>query len=48
MLGIWFVTQWNAMGCPPKVQIIEFGPGRGTLMADMLRVSYLSSTVLIR
>eukprot|EP00041_Stephanoeca_diplocostata_P017882 m.368998 g.368998 ORF g.368998 m.368998 type:complete len:111 (+) comp20845_c0_seq18:33-365(+) len=37
LIGIWHVAQWMNAGCPPKVQLIECGPGRGTMMADMLR-----------
>lgn len=39
LLGIWYVTQWLAQGAPSKVRVIEVGPGRGTLLADILRVS---------
>lgn len=38
LVGIWFVTEWMAQGKKSNgVQLIEFGPGRGTLMDDMLR-----------
>ncbi|RTL48341.1 MAG: class I SAM-dependent methyltransferase [Bradyrhizobiaceae bacterium] len=37
LIGLWAASVWNAMGSPPKVQLIELGPGRGTLMADALR-----------
>ncbi|POY74000.1 hypothetical protein BMF94_2811 [Rhodotorula taiwanensis] len=37
LLGIWYVTQWLAQGAPSKVRVIEVGPGRGTLLADILR-----------
>jgi SAM-dependent MidA family methyltransferase len=40
LLGIWFIAEWISQGRPSKgVQLIEVGPGRGTLMDDMLRVS---------
>ncbi|KAK9464723.1 S-adenosyl-L-methionine-dependent methyltransferase [Lipomyces arxii] len=37
LIGIWFITQWLALDKPEKVMLVELGPGRGTLMADMLR-----------
>ncbi|TDL16465.1 DUF185-domain-containing protein [Rickenella mellea] len=37
LLGIWHLTRWEAAGRPPRIKIVELGPGRGTLMADMLR-----------
>ncbi|KAI8979105.1 S-adenosyl-L-methionine-dependent methyltransferase [Mycotypha africana] len=37
LCGIWYLTEWMRLGQPSKTQIIEFGPGRGTLMSDMLR-----------
>jgi SAM-dependent MidA family methyltransferase len=45
LVGIWFVAEWLAQGRPKKgVELIEVGPGRGTLMDDMLRVRCLHST----
>jgi NADH dehydrogenase [ubiquinone] 1 alpha subcomplex assembly factor 7 len=39
LTGIWFVAEWLAQGRPKTgVELIEVGPGRGTLMDDMLRV----------
>ncbi|CAD6588851.1 MAG: hypothetical protein ASARMPRED_003748 [Alectoria sarmentosa] len=38
LLGIWLVAEWMAQGRVRNgVEIIEVGPGRGTLMDDMLR-----------
>lgn len=39
LLGIWFVSEWMAQGRKTKgVELVEIGPGRGTLMDDILRV----------
>lgn len=38
LVGIWLYTEWLAQGRMDKVQLIEVGPGRGTLMDDVLRV----------
>jgi hypothetical protein len=37
MVGIWCLVAWMHLGRPPKVRLVELGPGRGTLMADLLR-----------
>jgi NADH dehydrogenase [ubiquinone] 1 alpha subcomplex assembly factor 7 len=37
ILGLWCADQWQKMGAPSPVNLVELGPGRGTLMADMLR-----------
>lgn len=40
LVGVWFIAEWISQGQPKEgVQLIEVGPGRGTLMDDMLRVS---------
>ena len=47
LVGIWFVAEWMAQGKKRKgVELIEIGPGRGTLMDDMLRV-WLSYSYLV-
>ncbi|OAG78363.1 ATP synthase subunit beta [Acetobacter malorum] len=38
LLGAWAATVWLSMGQPERVVLAEAGPGRGTLMADMLRL----------
>lgn len=37
IIGLWCADQWQRMGTPDPVLLVELGPGRGTLMADMLR-----------
>ena len=37
LIGVWCVEAWDAGGRPPKLQLVELGPGRGTLMADVMR-----------
>ena len=39
LLGLWMVEVWHEMGRPAAVNLVELGPGRGTLMADMLRAA---------
>ncbi|MCC6719947.1 MAG: SAM-dependent methyltransferase [Acetobacteraceae bacterium] len=38
LLGAWAAVAWQAMGAPADAILAEAGPGRGTLMADALRV----------
>ncbi|WP_152046043.1 class I SAM-dependent methyltransferase [Aureimonas psammosilenae] len=37
LLGAWALAAWRALGSPSPFVFAEVGPGRGTLMADMLR-----------
>jgi NADH dehydrogenase [ubiquinone] 1 alpha subcomplex assembly factor 7 len=39
LIGIWCVAAWTAMGQPASFNLIELGPGRGTLMSDILRAA---------
>ncbi|XP_051115534.1 uncharacterized protein LOC127240743 isoform X2 [Andrographis paniculata] len=36
MIGVWTMCLWEQMGRPGKVNLVELGPGRGTLMSDLL------------
>ncbi|NFV82016.1 class I SAM-dependent methyltransferase [Magnetospirillum aberrantis] len=39
LIGLWAAVTWQAMGCPSRVVLAEMGPGRGTLMRDLLRAA---------
>lgn len=39
LIGLWCAVTWGAMGEPAPVRLIELGPGRGTLMSDILRTT---------
>ncbi len=36
MLGVWCVDAWQRMGKPDPFILLELGPGRGTMMRDLL------------
>lgn len=37
MIGIWIADTWIKLGMPADFILLECGPGRGTLMSDILR-----------
>ena len=41
LVGAWLIHAWERLGAPNAVHLVEAGPGRGTLAADLLRVACL-------
>lgn len=39
LIGLWCADVWQRMGAPDPVVLLELGPGRGTLMADVVRAA---------
>lgn len=39
LIGVWCAAAWQAMDSPGPFHLVELGPGRGTLMADLLRAA---------
>lgn len=39
LVGLWVTTAWDKMGKPKPFNLVELGPGRGTLMADILKAT---------
>jgi SAM-dependent MidA family methyltransferase len=39
LIGLWTVSVWRQMGSPANLRLVELGPGRGTMMLDMLRAA---------
>jgi NADH dehydrogenase [ubiquinone] 1 alpha subcomplex assembly factor 7 len=46
LLGLWIIEAWRALGSPAKAHLVELGPGRGTLMSDVLRVAGVAPAFL--
>ena len=39
LIGLWCALVWQSMGSPQRLVLAEIGPGRGTLMVDLLRAA---------
>lgn len=39
LIGLWLAQVWDDQGRPDPFVLVEFGPGRGTLMRDALRAA---------
>jgi NADH dehydrogenase [ubiquinone] 1 alpha subcomplex assembly factor 7 len=39
MIGLWAAEVWQEIGAPAVLELIEIGPGRGTMMLDAIRAA---------
>lgn len=39
LIGLWCAETWQRLGGPATLTLVELGPGRGTLLADLLRAA---------
>lgn len=39
LVGLWCAQTWIQIGRPEKINLVELGPGRGVLMADLIRAA---------
>lgn len=39
LIGVWCIATYESLGAPEHFNLVELGPGRGTLMADLLRAA---------
>lgn len=39
MIGLWCLQEWERLGKPNPVNLLELGPGRGLLVRDLLRAT---------
>ncbi len=46
LIGLWCMQTWYDMGRPYKINLIEYGPGRGIMMQDILRSAKLDQEFL--
>jgi len=37
LIGLWCLQAWQRLKCPDPVQIVELGPGRATMISDVVR-----------
>jgi len=42
LIGAWAIDCYEKLGYPTTLSLVELGPGKGTLMADFLRMSKIS------
>ncbi|XP_070843544.1 protein arginine methyltransferase NDUFAF7, mitochondrial isoform X1 [Chaetodon trifascialis] len=46
LVGVWIISEWMGAGQPKQLQLVELGPGKGSLAGDVLRVFSQLQSVL--
>ncbi|XP_063352357.1 protein arginine methyltransferase NDUFAF7, mitochondrial isoform X2 [Pelmatolapia mariae] len=46
LIGVWIISEWMGAGQPKQLQLVELGPGKGSLASDVLRVFSQLQSVL--
>ena len=41
LIGLWAASVWRQMGTPENVRLVELGPGRGSMMLDVMRAGHI-------
>ena len=39
LIAVWLIEAWRSIGKPGTFNLVEMGPGNGTLMSDILRAA---------
>jgi NADH dehydrogenase [ubiquinone] 1 alpha subcomplex assembly factor 7 len=39
LIGLWAAAVWRGMGAPQNIRLVELGPGRATMIVDVLRAA---------
>lgn len=46
LIGLWCMSMWDKLGRPNNLHLVELGPGKGTLMYDVMRTTRRDSSRL--
>ncbi len=46
IIAVWVMYMWEKLGKPLKFSLVELGPGEGTLIHDIIRVTKKHSNFL--
>lgn len=45
LIGLFLLDYWHQTGCPAPIRLVELGPGKGTMMADILKSFHLRPAI---
>lgn len=42
LIAVWLINEWGRVGAKKPFNLVELGPGRGTMLRDMIKVSTIT------